>query len=250
MTRFQMSGVLMTMLICLSVSDLARAADTASVQFARIDTGGKNDSYLEALKPLLARMKELVELPASVRIFRAEFAGDESGLIYIFREWSDSKRMAQQRSREVADDVYSQHIADLVATGRKLLSNSLLRDRTPLTPKTRVTNSSEADSKPRVMEWFTVDTKGKTAEYLKAIEPVIRRSYEVAPGAEIRIYQAEFAGESVGTLYVAREYKDMETMARQQARLQLDTQYQEGVKSLAAMGRVLVSRSLLVEQKP
>ncbi|HSR68300.1 MAG TPA: hypothetical protein VLU25_10190 [Acidobacteriota bacterium] len=101
-----------------------------------------------------------------------------------------------------------------------------------------------------VLEVVAVDTHGKTAEYIASLEPLLKRLKEVAPKTETKIYEADLSGEFTGTVYVTIRYPNMEYMAQNRAKAFSDPQFTEALQAVAATGRTIISRSLLVDRTP
>ena len=58
----------------------------AITQVVTIDTHGNTQAYLKALKPVLARNKELAP-KANFRVYKAGFAGTDAGLLHVVIEY-------------------------------------------------------------------------------------------------------------------------------------------------------------------
>jgi|TARA_B110001454_G_C12479102_1_gene333586 hypothetical protein len=92
-----------------------------------IDTNENTAAYLEALEPLMARLEEL-NPDAESEVLMATFAGTATGLIYVaVRSKSVAAAGAVTDSTD-NDAEYQRLLARVAATGRTIVSRSLLSE--------------------------------------------------------------------------------------------------------------------------
>lgn len=107
-----------------------------------------------------------------------------------------------------------------------------------------------AQDGPPVLHVVTVDTHGKTAAYVKAIAPLIKRTKELSPGSEVTVYEALYSGEDAGKVYVALAFPNMAALASFQTRSEADEEFAKHLAALEATGRTILGRSVLVNRTP
>ncbi len=107
-----------------------------------------------------------------------------------------------------------------------------------------------AQDGPPVLYVVTVDTHGKTAEYVKAMAPLMERTKVMSPGSEITIYEATFAGEDAGKVYVAIRFPNMAALADFNAKSETDSEFGRRLAAVAATGRTILARSVLTDRTP
>tara|TARA_B110000116_G_scaffold210805_1_gene186584 strand:- start:386 stop:760 length:375 start_codon:yes stop_codon:yes gene_type:complete len=92
-----------------------------------IDTNENTAAYLEALEPLMARLEEL-NPDAESEVLMATFAGTATGLIYVaVRSKSVAAAGAVTDSTD-NDAEYQRLLVRVAATGRTIVSRSLLSE--------------------------------------------------------------------------------------------------------------------------
>ena len=106
------------------------AADSPVVEFVQVETGSRTAEYLSTLQGVLARMKA-IRPEMNSRVFRAAYAGKETGALYVLNEFPSLKYFAESLSAFERDDEYLKGIAQLRDTGRVLVGESILFDVTP-----------------------------------------------------------------------------------------------------------------------
>jgi len=103
---------------------------TAITQVITIDTHGNTKAYLDGLKPVLARNKELA-LKANFRVYEAGFSGTDTGLIYVVIEYPSMAYLEEVGKKIESDPELTKGIMSLKKTGRTIESDSILFDVTP-----------------------------------------------------------------------------------------------------------------------
>ena len=88
------------------------------------------DRYLAVIKELKALQAKLTP-DASMRVWRATIAGEQSGMLYIVVEHPSLAAYAANTAKIQADPAWQKLIQKAAATGRKLTSQSLMEDVTP-----------------------------------------------------------------------------------------------------------------------
>ncbi len=99
-------------------------------QVITIDTHGNTKAYLNGLKPVLARNKELAP-KANFRVYKAGFAGSDTGLIHVVIEYPSMAYLEEVGKKIESDPELTKGIMSLKKTGRTIESDSILFDVTP-----------------------------------------------------------------------------------------------------------------------
>ena len=106
------------------------------------------------------------------------------------------------------------------------------------------TNLFAADTVLRVLR---VKTDNPDA-YVKEVAKGQALMKKLGVSASIRVWRARFAGDNAGAIVVAIEYPSLATMAKDEATVAADADYQTWFKGLDKM-RTIVSDSLYSEMK-
>ena len=220
------------------------AQDAPVVVVIRVDTHGKSTEYLESLKPLLERGREL-NPEARTRVSEATQAGEDTGAILIATRYSSLKEMAASQGLVADDKEWTKRMEALSGTGRTIVSRSLLVDCTP----SSLGDQAPIEGPSTVAEVTTVELGGTLQDYIKALEPLFARAKEIGGKSEIRVLQATLAGEHTGRVFVVVRRPSLEDWARGN-NVTADQQFQKHLADVAATGRVVISRALLVDRTP
>ena len=125
--------------------------------------------------------------------------------------------------------------------------NKLIRRMTLITAAAFIAvglSMAEAKAEP-VLVVTAIDTHGKTAEYLEALDTTIGIAKEIAPDGQWRVWVANYSGTSTGTVYVTVEWEDAVAQAEADVALSASDEFAASIAALAAMGRTIVSRATL-----
>ena len=128
-----MIGLCAVLLTSLSFANPIHADATnnkAVIELVTIDTKGNTEAYLDNVKDVLARMKELAPEMRS-RAFRSMYGGSETGTIYIMNEFPGLAYMAAALSKFENDSEYNEGLKQLRQIGRKIMSESIIVEVTP-----------------------------------------------------------------------------------------------------------------------
>ena len=121
-------GVTLAILIAVGAASEVRAEPVASV--VTVDVKGNLDEYLAGIKDLIALAKKLIP-NATIRVWQATAAGEETGTVYVVLEHPSLEDYAKNNGKVRADPDWAKLIERFPKTGREILSNSLIRDVTP-----------------------------------------------------------------------------------------------------------------------
>ena len=103
---------------------------------------------------------------------------------------------------------------------------------------------------PPAMQVVAVDTQGNTEAYLEAIGDMPVLLARLSPGAQAKVYEAAYSGQSTGNVYVVITFPSLEELARATSKLNNDKQWQAMIKRLDDTGRTLTSNSILMDRTP
>lgn len=116
-----------TLLACVFLSLGFAPAWADEVLVTTIDAHENTAAYLEALEPLMARLGELSP-DAESEVLMASFAGTSSGLIYVVVRSNSVAAVGALTDKTNNDAEYQRLLARVAATGRTIVSRSLLSE--------------------------------------------------------------------------------------------------------------------------
>lgn len=125
------SGLIAAGLITLAtVVQAADAPKVLNVVAVKVKAG-QQDAYLQKVKQLNGISGRL-ETGATMRVWRAQIAGDETGTIYVGMEYANTEAWATGTAKTAADAEWQKLVRELDTSGmRELLGTSLLVEVTP-----------------------------------------------------------------------------------------------------------------------
>ncbi len=129
----KVTGVILALLfvVSLGASIQANAADKTSItQVLAIETHGNTATYLEKLKPVLTRNKQLAP-KNSFHVYRAGFSGTTTGMIYVVVEYPSMAYLEEVGKKVSSDPEFIKAFKELEKSGRTVESDSILFDVTP-----------------------------------------------------------------------------------------------------------------------
>lgn len=92
-----------------------------------IDTHGNPAAYLKALKPLMARLHQLNPETES-EVLMATFAGTSTGLLYVVISSENMSAVGAIAEKTNSDAEYQRLLVAVAATGRSIVSRSVLSE--------------------------------------------------------------------------------------------------------------------------
>ena len=104
--------------------------ETKVSQVLTIDTHGNTKAFLNGLKPVIARIKELAP-KGEFHIYKAGFSGPSTGMIYVVFNYPSFVYLAEVLNKTESDPEWIKGIEELEKTGRTIKSMSILYDVTP-----------------------------------------------------------------------------------------------------------------------
>ena len=112
-------------------SALLAADGPPVIQVQTIDALGKTGEYVALVQRVVERQNQVVP-GLKTKIYRADLAGGETGLLYVVVEFSSMTAMAEAVTALANDPDWVRLVGEVKQkTGRKILSSSLLTDITP-----------------------------------------------------------------------------------------------------------------------
>lgn len=217
------------------------AADTPVVNLIQVEVDGSPAQYLAKLKPVMERAMEL-DPKASWNVSEAVQAGEKTGRIVVAIRYPSMKAMAEKQDIDRDDAELVSGIQALQATGRKVVSRSLLFDRTP----DLLSDQPNVSGDGTVTEVTTVQPNGPVQDYIASLVPILKRAKAISDGnAETRIYESGFGGEQSGLVYITARHPSLEAWATARAEFESDPKIQRLISKLDSSARVIAARSLL-----
>ncbi|MEJ8567007.1 hypothetical protein [Elongatibacter sediminis] len=131
MNKFIVS-VVVTLIAFAALSSPAQASEGQPViQVQRIDVHGNPALYVEMVERVIARQNQVAP-ELKTRVLRADFAGEEAGLVYVLVEFPNLEAMAEALVALEQDEEWRSLVQNVVEkTGRKIISRMLLTDISP-----------------------------------------------------------------------------------------------------------------------
>ena len=232
----------MTLFVLMSftTSFNVNAADNPHVQIVySINTHSNTQAYLEAIKPVIARVKKLSP-KTSIRVYEAQFAGAGAGNVYVVVEQPSMSYMDENREKMQNDAELSKLFPKLTETGTRE-ATSLYVDRAPM-QATGVNN--------RVQVVYAVDTHGKTQAYLEATKKLDARYLSLSPKSTVRVFESLYAGNGAGLVLVIVGYPDLTYLEGNTDRIGDDPELVKLFTARQEIGATVESVSLLNDVTP
>ncbi len=110
--------------------------------------------------------------------------------------------------------------------------------------------AAEGDDDMAVVEVTVVKVFGSTSEYLEKLKAIIKVIKKHEPEAEVRIYQAAFAGPMYGQIHISTRYPSFAALAAANPKIVGDPEHDAAVEELAAVDREIISHYMLRDKTP
>jgi hypothetical protein len=101
---------------------IVRAAEPAALRVVIVQVTDQ-DAYVKEIDKAKAMIKRL-EIPAQIRIWKARFAGQETGSVAVALEFPNLTELAKGEAKMAADEEYSTWLKNLGKL-RKIVSESI-----------------------------------------------------------------------------------------------------------------------------
>jgi ABC-type glycerol-3-phosphate transport system substrate-binding protein len=109
--------------------------------------------------------------------------------------------------------------------------------------------AADDDDMP-VVEVTVVKVYGSTSEYLEKFGAIIKVVKKHEPRAEVRVYQAAFAGTMYGQIHIQTRYPSFAALAAANPKIVADPEHDRAVEELAAVKREILSHYMLRDKTP
>jgi hypothetical protein len=221
---------------CLAALLPAAARAEAVAQIVTVTLDGDPKPYIDLVQKTEAITKRL-GLP-SLNVAQATFAGTATRELYVWAEYASLEALGQAAPKLEADAEWQALLKQFDATGRKIVSQEVWRDRTPagLTPTPL--------SPGGVASVLAVTLDGDPKSYLDVLAkfgPISKRLGTPIP----RVWQATFAGTETRTIFVVLEYASLAALGEFTEKTEADAEWGSFVKAAEATGRKVVGQSLI-----
>lgn len=110
--------------------------------------------------------------------------------------------------------------------------------------------AATGDDDMPVVEVTVVKVYGSTIEYLEKLRAIIKVIKKHEPEAEVRIYQAAFAGPMYGQIHISTRYPSFAALAAANPKIIADPEHDAAVEELAAVKREIISHYMLRDKTP
>jgi len=116
-------------LVMLAPTVAVAQAGGAVMQVVAVEAKGDASSYLALVKKAMPIMTK--HGATNVRVLRATVAGPNSGTIFVSVEYASAEAWGKSGAALQADPEWQKLLKEFEATGRTVVSNSILTDVTP-----------------------------------------------------------------------------------------------------------------------
>lgn len=110
--------------------------------------------------------------------------------------------------------------------------------------------AAEGEDDMAVVEVTVVKVYGSTSEYLEKVKAIIDVIKKHEPRADVRIYQAAFAGPMYGQIHISTRYPSFAALAAANPKIVADPEHERAVEALAAVEREIISHYMLRDKTP
>lgn len=231
--------------LALGIAVTPRAAEAAHhepvIQVVTVEvTPGQLDAYRAEVKKLAAVIAR-VDSEARLRMWETTAGGEDAGAILVAVEYANEAAWAADSARTQSDPEWRKIVAGLHGM-RTVVSTSIWRDVSP-SPV-----AGGAGGGVLVLTGVAVQP-GKLEQYRKLVgdgKAIVER---LGLTSQLRMWRAELAGPSTGSVAVGVQYPDLATYVADQAKLAGDAEWQKLLAALDAV-RTIEGRWLYREITP
>jgi len=233
--------VILLVIIGFALPMQANAADETQVaQVYVFNTHGNTAAWLEGVKPIIARLKVL-NPKQNIHIHESQLAGTGVGTITLVAEHSSMAYMEEMRIKNEGDKEVARLFAAMADIEVDLESRSLIIDRAP--------DQVRSVTAP-VDEVYGIDTHGNNGAYIEGSKKLHELIYKKIPDVSVRMWEAMFAGENSGMIFIVVGYQSMADMERISVMIEDDNDIQKLFAERDKIGATIVSRSLSANVTP
>jgi len=239
----QVMTILSVILCVVSLSTpmpVSAADETAVLQVISVNTHGKNAAWLEAYKPLRSLLASLNAKSRS-RVQESLFAGTGAGTLNILVESPSMAYMEERRMKNEGNKAIEKLLPPLIEVGATIEWRGLLFDRAP-------DQARHEDNPVHVV--YTIDTNGNTAAFLEATRKIDARFMALNKQSDVRVYEAAFAGEAAGLVYVVVSFPDLASVDRANQEIADDAELGRLFAEREKIGATVVSTNLSTDVTP
>ena len=204
-----------------------------------VDTHNNTQAYLEVLKPIIARAKQ-ISPKSAVRVYEARFAGTGAGAVYVVVEQPSMAYIEENREKNAND-------AEMAKLIPKLMEASTLKG---VNLYMDVAPAQATDVNNAVQVVYTVDTHGKTGAYLEATKKIDARYMSINKKSTVRVFEDMYGGSGSGTILVIVGNPSMTYMEQNNSRVSNDKELTSLFAARDELGATIESVSLLNDITP
>ena len=215
-------------------------SDTAIRLVLSFDIQGDVEGFLEALKPIIARLNE-IQPESAITVFQAEFAGSDVGNILVVVNHPSMAYMEKMRPTMASDEELAKLMPTLQKFGAMLESRGLYLNRAP---------EQDKDVDSPILVLYEVDTHGNNDAYVEGSKKLHERYYKVITDGAVYISEAMFTGESAGMIYIGVGYPSLADIEKREEKTSNDAELTRLFEERDKIGATIVSRSILRDVTP
>ena len=239
-SRTILSVILFILVVFIAPIQAGAQSNTAVRAVYSLDIQGNVAEYLEAVKPMIARFNE-IQPKSTLHIFQAEFAGSDAGTINFVIDHPSMAYMEKMTPKFESDEELAKLWPTLEKFGVTVESSGLHLNRAP-------EQDRDIDSPIEVI--YSIDTHGNNDAYVEGSKKIHERYYKVVSSGDLSVYEAMFAGEGTGTVYIIVGFPSMTDMERREEKVANDAELTRLFAERDKIGATIVSRGLLRDVTP
>jgi hypothetical protein len=238
--RIILSVILLLSVLFVAPIKAGAQSNTAVLVALSLDIQGNVEEYLEALKPIIARVNE-IQPKSKIAVYQAQFAGSDVGTILVVIDHPSMAYMEEMRTKGTSDEELAKLWPTLEKFDVTVKSRGLLLNRAP---------EQDRDVASPVVVLYGIDTHGKNDAFVEASKKIHERFYKVISNAAVGISEAMFTGETSGMIYIGVGAPSMAELETWDDKIAGDAELTGLFAERDKIGATLVSRSLFLNVTP
>lgn len=239
-SRTILSVILFISVVFVSPIQVGAQSDTAIRAVVSFDIQGDVEEFLEALKPIIARINE-IQSKSTITVFQAEFAGSDVGNILVVVNHPSMAYMEEMRPKVASDEALAKLWPTLPKSGVTLESRGLYLNRAP---------EQDKDVDDPILVLYGIDTHGNNDAYVEGSKKLHERYFKVISDGAVYISEAMFTGESAGMIYIGVGYPSLADIEKREEKTANDAELTRLFAERDKIGATIVSRSIFRDVTP
>lgn len=239
-SRTILSVILFVSVVFVAPMQVTAQSNTAVLDVLSLDIQGNVEEFLEALKPVIARVNE-IQPKSTLTVFQAEFAGSDVGSILVVAGHPSMAYIEEISPKMASDEELAKLWPTLEKFGVTVKSRGLYLNRAP---------EQDKDVDSPILVLYAIDTHGHNDAYVEASKKLHERYYKVITDGAVYVSEGMFTGESAGMIYIGVGFPSMADMEKREEKVANDAELTRLFVERDKIGATIVSRSLLRDVTP